>query len=296
MSVTPFISSPIQLAQVDTRFQSLQDECNATGIHLTIRHQHMERWALHISIQRAHVRNALDLNTMKALAHSLELCQQLEQETRLLAVILSGCQNYFIAGGDLKALHHLRNEEQAYAMSQMMHKSLHILESLSCVSFAAIEGFAIGGGAEIALACDMRIMSQHAFWLFPQVSLGLSTGWGGGIRLCKIVGQSRALSILIQGQKISADQACEWGLVQILSPDQDCLNTIDRIIQRIADHTEAVQAVKSLMHTAVHQPQKYLERESKIFAHLWSSDTHWQHVQNFWKAQQIKKQHSTSIE
>ena len=281
------------LATFDAHFESAESQWQQSGVYVCVaKHptslstQHS--LIIHIAIKRPQVRNALDLDTMKALAASLVVCQKFDQEQRLLAVIVSGCKNYFIAGGDLKALHQIRGYEQAKAMSKLMFDHLEILSNLSCISFAAIEGFAIGGGAEIALACDVRVMSNKAYWLFPQVTLGLSSGWGGAKRLTQIVGASRALAIFLEAERIKADVAYQLGLSQILCEPQQCENHILQLLYTIADHQQAIMSIKHLVQVTTQQPHSYALQEQDHFATLWSSEAHWQQVQKFWKNKELK--------
>ena len=247
-----------------------------------------------ITVNRPKVMNALDLKAMNALCACIEWCVALDRDSdrsQLAGVILTGGGDRFIAGGDLKALSQLRGEEGAREMSSKMQGALGDLSALSCPVFSAIEGFAIGGGAEIALSTDLCVISEDAHFRFAHRSLGLCTGWGGGRRLAQIVGPRRALALLASGHKINAQEACSMGISHRVCPAGHTLQVALRWALRLAETPDATRSIKSLMsaHPTPSERDRELTMETELFAPLWAGDEHWAQVDRFW-AQQAQKQ------
>jgi dTMP kinase len=238
--------------------------------------------------------NALDLKAMDALCACIEWCVTLDQESdqsQLAGVILTGGGDSFIAGGDLKALSQLRGEEGAREMSSKMQGALTKLSALSCPVFSAIEGFAIGGGAEIALSTDLCVISEDAHFRFAHRSLGLCTGWGAGRRLAQIVGARRALALLASGHKITAQEAYSMGISHRLCPAGNALHVALNWALKLAETPEATRSIKSLMsaYASPSDRDRELTMETELFAPLWAGDEHWAQVDRFWAQRDKKK-------
>ena len=158
-----------------------------------------------IRVERPDQRNAIDRSTIYELGRAIDLIGT-HEAIRCVVVAAAGNRE-FIAGGDLKDFSALTTPEQGQAMSASMQSILTRLEKLPCPSIAAIGGDAYGGGCEIALACDLRVMDEKAHLIFSQARLGLITGWGGTPRLVRAIGASRAMHMLTTGRYIGADEA-----------------------------------------------------------------------------------------
>jgi enoyl-CoA hydratase len=233
-----------------------------------------------MQVNRPQVRNALDWQAMRAFASSVEEAQQ---ALDLRVLIVTGTPEIFIAGGDLKALHHNTSQEDGMRLSSEMSRALARLESLPCPTIAALDGPARGGGAEIALACDLRVMSEAADLGFVQVTLGLTPGWGAGQRLLRLVGYSRALEWLATGRILAAEEALGYGLANRVVERGQALHAALGLARDIAAQPlPAVQAVKRLLRLGLAlPPEAAAAAEQAIFPPLWAAEEHLQAVDKF---------------
>jgi len=233
-----------------------------------------------LQINRPQVRNALDWEAM----HLFDECiDQAHANPDLRALIVTGTPDYFIAGGDLKALHRYSSKADGQRLSRQMRRTLSQLESLPCPTIAAMEGPARGGGVEIALACDLRVMSADSDLGLVQITLGLTPGWGAGQRLLRLVGYSRALEWLATGRVLTAQEALAHGLANIISPPREALQEALGLAVRIANQpTMAIRALKRLLRAGtLLPPQMAAVFEGEEFPSLWASEAHLQAVEKF---------------
>ncbi len=240
-----------------------------------------------LCVDRPAVRNALDWAAMDAFADAVE---KAHSQVGLRALILTGTGKAFIAGGDLRALHGGSTEADGWKLSRMMTASLHRLEALPCPVIAAINGPARGGGAEIALACDLRVVAEDASLGFAQITLGLIPGWGGGQRLLRLVRYSRAFDLLTTGRVLSAQEMLEDGLADRVSPVGGAFAEALALAHGIRQHTgEAVRAIKRSLQAGLWLPPAAAEAyEQGEFPALWASDFHQQAVENWLQRRERK--------
>ncbi|KAK1947826.1 Ethylmalonyl-CoA decarboxylase [Phytophthora citrophthora] len=166
-----------------------------------------------VEIHNPSARNALSGKMMAQLSDAVALLENPKVHDKLNAVVLRGTGGWFCAGADLRfARQELNSPEAGAAMGALMVDTLTRFRRLPLVSFAAIEGGAFGGGAELATACDFRIIENSAVIQFVQSRMGVVPGWGGGARLYKIVGRRNALRLLCTAEKISSDRAIQLNL------------------------------------------------------------------------------------
>lgn len=150
---------------------------------------------------------------------------------------------------------------------------------------AAVNGLAVGGGCETAVACDFRIASESAKLGYRQVALGVISGWGGGPRLVHLLGKGRALRLMTTGDLLSANEALAIGLVdEVVSPDQVMPSAL-ALARRIAENPPlAVRAFKRLVQMTVRVPlEAALEFETKLFGPVWVSEDHDECVRAFFE-------------
>src|SRR2546421_1260516 len=169
-----------------------------------------------LTIDRPHARNALAHATMaelEALLHGLAA----RDEVRC-AVVTGAGDRAFIAGGDLKELESARDEAFGARLARDMRATLDRIATLPIPVIAALNGAAIGGGAEVAVACDFRVAADDAGIGFTQALLGVMPAWGGIERLGSLVGRGRALYLLTSGRVLSGAEAAAWGLVEEAVP------------------------------------------------------------------------------
>lgn len=166
---------------------------------------------LTLTINRPDKRNALSLALLDDLAATL---QAHGNDTGLRAAIITAAgDRCFAAGGDLTELDAVRTEADAAAMSRRGRAALDAVREFPLPVIGGLNGLALGGGAELAMACDVRVASHNAEIGFLQGQLNVTTAWGGGIDLCLAVGTHRALELLASARRISAVEARELGLV-----------------------------------------------------------------------------------
>ncbi|MBM3287494.1 MAG: hypothetical protein FJY88_09140 [Candidatus Eisenbacteria bacterium] len=171
-----------------------------------------------ITINRPEVLNALNLATLSEIEAAME---EAGRNPSVLAVIVTGAgEKAFIAGADIKELKDL----DAMAARKFARRGQHVLHRIQWLGkpvIAAVNGFALGGGCELAMACHIRIGSTRARLGQPEVNLGVIPGWGGTQRLPRLVGLGRALEILLSGDPITAEEALRIGLLnRVVEPEQ----------------------------------------------------------------------------
>src|ERR1700694_3370809 len=171
----------------------------------------VQRGVATLSINRPRSRNALAMQTMAELDEALHEVQR----KRVRVLVIRGVGNQaFCSGGDLKELEHMRSEADAASMARRMRATLDRIPQMSIPVIAGVNGDAFGGGAELAIACDLRIQAAHARIGFAQVNLGLMPAWGASERLAALVGRGRALHLLLGGQAIASDGALGGGALR----------------------------------------------------------------------------------
>lgn len=236
-----------------------------------------------VTVNRPEVHNALNMETIRELR---DLCLQLRAEDRLHAMVLTGAgEKTFLSGGDLKEFQHLKTVEEARRMIASMKEVTDMLAGFPWPVIAAVNGLAVGGGCETAVACDFRIASRSAKLGYRQVALGIISGWGGGPRLVHLLGRGRALRLMATGDLLSAEEALAIGLVdQVVSPDQVMPSAL-ALARRIAENAPlAVRAYKRLVQLTVRVPlEAALEFETELFGPVWVSEDHDECVRAFFE-------------
>jgi enoyl-CoA hydratase len=224
-----------------------------------------------LEVRRPEVRNALH---WEAMAEFSEAIKSLGEDPDVRVLLISGEGKAFISGADLGLVKSLRGRAEGERLSREMGDALALMRSLPTITIAVIDGPARGGGAEIAVSCDLRIMSENATIGFVQTSLGLIPGWGGANRLFSLVGYSRCLEYLSTARVITAEEALRVGLVNDVFPNQDLEERVLTLAKKIcANDWEAVKTTKTmLMHweTDTEDQRRSFEREN--FVNLWDGE------------------------
>jgi len=193
-----------------------------------------------LTINRPDQYNALNLEVLKKL--NLKLDWILE-ETNIRAVIITGMgDKAFIAGADIHAMYKM-NEKEAELFSKYGQELTMKMESFKLPIIAAVNGFALGGGCEFAMACHIRYASENAVFGQPEVGLGLIAGFGGTQRLPRLVGKGMAFELLLSGRNINADEALKIGLVNKVVPLKELILTVEKLALSIIKN--APIAIKS---------------------------------------------------
>ena len=184
-----------------------------------------------ITFNRPKALNAMNSETMKELYDAVIRCKN---DEAVKAIILTGSgEKAFVAGADISEMKDLRPKE-ALAFMELGHETLRALETLPKPSIAAINGFALGGGTEISMACDMRFASETARFGQPEILIGLIPGWGGTQRLPRLVGMGRAKELIMGGGQIDAKRAYEIGLVNQVFPADQLLDAAKKFAKKLA--------------------------------------------------------------
>lgn len=236
-----------------------------------------------LKFNRKDVRNAINEDIMQGLTDALDT---LEASRELRAVILTGAgEEAFCSGGDLKWLQSYESRDEGMEMSQRMQGILGRLSALPVPVIAVLNGYALGGGTEIAMACDIRIIEEHAYMSFKQARVGLMTGWGGGGRLLRTIGYGRALELLTTCKELSPEDALKMGLANAVAPKGDGLHVAKAMVEEISKSAPgAIRCLKELLLFGLENTlDETTSLESSLFADLWVSEDHDEAVKAFFE-------------
>ena len=233
------------------------------------------------TIANPRTKNALDRDTLD---HLLVEVTAAAQDTTLRAVVLTGTGDAFSSGGDLRELKDATTERHAEQLSDLGSEICSALEGLDVPVIAALPGVAFGGGAELALACDMRVADARALLSFKQVRLGVTPAWGTIPRLAATVGASAASRLLLTAHEISADDAKAMRLVDEVTPDGTCLR---RAMQWASDvvrgSPRAVALCKALLRDARRASPDLHALERERFVATWTGADHAEAVRAYFE-------------
>lgn len=215
-----------------------------------------------VTVNRPEKRNALDLPTV------LEFHQALAEISgaRCTVFIVTGAgDKSFVAGADINAIKARRRED---ALAGINTRLMSAIENHDAVAIAAVNGFAMGGGCELALCCDLRIASENAIFGLPEPTLGIIPAAGGTQRLPRVVGMGRAKEMILTGAKWDARKALDFGLVSEVVPGGDLMNAARAMALRvIALGPLAIRLAKQALNASANMPlQSGLVFESMIQA------------------------------
>ena len=218
-----------------------------------------------VTIDRPHARNAIAPETMDQLEKVLD---EAEQAQARALVIRGGGDRAFVSGGDLKELAELRTHEQAADMARRMRTVCDRIAGFPAPVVAALNGHALGGGAEVAVAADIRIAADDIKIGFNQVSLAIMPAWGGAERLASLVGRGRALMLAGTGDILRAEEAERIGLVDKVIPRETFDEGWRTFGRALANPSSA--SIKRVVNGA--SPEEAVD----AFARLWIADAHWE--------------------
>lgn len=168
-----------------------------------------------IRLNRPEQRNSLSLNTLSKLDDAFS---SLSARADIDAVIFTGTGNVFASGADIRELQTL-TPDSARRFAERGQNLFQRIAAARQLTVAAVNGFCMGGGLDLALACRVRVASRSAVFAHPGARLGIITGWGGTQRLPRLIGTARALELFATTRRLSADEALEFGLVSQVDPD-----------------------------------------------------------------------------
>ena len=225
-----------------------------------------------MTVDRPEAMNALDRPTLEELCNRL---RELADDAEARVVVLTGAgDRAFVAGADIKYMRGL-DVDEARAWGALGHEATRLLETMAKPTIAAINGFALGGGCELALACDLRCASNRAKLGQPEISLGIIPGWGGTQRLARVGGMGIAKDLVLTGRVISAEEALHAGLVDDVVEPEELMPRVLELANLLASKSPlALAAAKAALNRALGGAEhtRALEDEASDFAGLFGSD------------------------
>lgn len=201
----------------------------------------IQNGVLVVTINRPDKLNALNKQTIEELHETLV---EAENQPEIRAIILTGSgQKAFVAGADIAEFANF-SIEQGKQLSSIGHfKIFNFIENYSKPIIAAVNGFALGGGLELAMCCHIRVVSENAKMGLPEVSLGVIPGYGGTQRLAQLVGKGKAFEMIVTADMINAQDAYKWGLANYVTTQDELLNKCFEITAKLS--TKSPTAIRT---------------------------------------------------
>lgn len=230
-----------------------------------------------VTIQRPERRNALNLQVKQLLVDSL---RALAANPAVAVIVLTGDGGYFVAGTDIAEMALMRPSDHVRLQTDEV---FHVVRGLSKPVIAAVEGYALGGGCELALACDMVIAADDAQFGQPEIKVGIMPGAGGTQRLLRHAGRYKTLLWALTGDMVPAQEAYAAHLVSALVPPGEALNRAIAVAQRIAGMPPlAVQSIREAVRLGADVPlETALSLERRLFERLFDSQDQKEGMQAF---------------
>ena len=218
-----------------------------------------------VTVNRPSAMNAMTLTTLQELD---VVVQQLSDSAEVRAVIITGAgEKVFIAGGDIAMLRELGPVE-ARELALLAHRICNAIEQSPKPFIAAINGYALGGGCELAMSCDIRIAAEHARFGQPEINIGTLPGFGGSQRLPRLVGKGRALEMILTGDMIDAQEAWRIGLVNRVVPAVDLMTAARSLAIKLAAKSQ--MALKLCKEVVINGLEMDLQRACSYEADLFA--------------------------
>lgn len=230
--------------------------------------------ALLLTIDRPEAGNSMSAEVSQAF---LSILDGIQDDTTLRAVVITGAgKRFFCAGGDVKRYALIETKDQLRSMMRLASTVFRRFEALPIPVIAAINGYAIGGGVELLLGADIRIAAAHAEIGLPQTRLGIITAWGGYERLVRDVGYSRAMEIVMIGERISAADAMRLGLVNAVAEDGDAVTAALEMVAKFdkAAPLALAGAKRVLLAAATRPPDAAESLAIETVVDLWFTEDH----------------------
>lgn len=224
-----------------------------------------------VTLDRQEKLNALNADVVSELG---QVFAELARDDKVRGVLLTGAgEKAFVAGADIGELAKM-DSISGVAVSRAGQDVFRRIERFPKPVLAAVGGFALGGGCELALACHMRIASENARFGLPEVGLGIIPGYGGTIRLARLVGLGRAVEMTLTGEMVGAEQAREMGLVSAVVPRAELLDRAKELLRKVTRNGPVAvrMALESMYRALDTATQEALDYEASLFGLLASTD------------------------
>lgn len=234
-----------------------------------------------ITLNRPEVHNAISMELVDELLATLQDCADDES---IKVLIITGTGKSFVSGGDLNQFIAARGYEQAYPLLSKVGALLSTIDQFTKPVIAMINGAAVGGGCEFAGACHFRFASDQALFGFVQISMHITTGWGGGSRLLDALPESKAMTLLLTGERLSAEEAKTYGFVDEVYSANDLAEHVLGFARKIAAQPlvgiEAYMRILQWKRAGLPQSVR-ITKEIEQCAGIWGSDAHVAVVEKF---------------
>ena len=221
-----------------------------------------------ITLNRPDKLNSIDSKTMKRL---LETIDEVEDDPNVRCVVIKGSGRAFSAGADVDELMKLTPEE-AEELSRKGHETMMKISSMPKPVIAAINGYALGGGCELASACDIRIASEKAKFGQPEIKLGIIPGWGGTQLLTRLIGVGRAMELILTGRIIDAEEAYRIGLVNKVVPHDRLEEEVSELAKTLASGAPIAMAEAKRLVNLGGSLEVGLDEEAEAFGRLFATE------------------------
>ena len=233
-----------------------------------------------IKINRPDQLNALNNETIEELHQQLE---EINHNNNVKVIIIIGeGDKAFVAGADIKEFSNFSKEQGKKLAKNGQVKLFNLIENFSKPVIAAINGFALGGGLELAMACHIRVASENAKMGLPEVSLGLIPGYGGTQRLAQLVGKGKALELITTAQMINSNQALEYGLINHLVSQENLIAKCFEISKQIMKNSpNAIAAAIKSINAGYNKDLNGYNEEIESFGNCFQSDEFIEGTQSF---------------
>ena len=223
-----------------------------------------------ITMNRPEALNALSSAVFADLTKALD---QVEHDDDVYVVIITGAGRAFVAGADIGEMAHM-NVEEGLSFSELGNGLLMRVDMFPKPTIAAVNGFALGGGCELSLACDIRIASEKAKFGQPEVGLGIIPGFGGTQRLARLVSPGMAKQLIYSAKNIKADEALRIGLVNAVYPLEELMPAAEKLAETIAKNAPiAVRACKKAINEGLQvDMEQAIVIEEKLFGSCFETE------------------------
>ncbi|GAB6139261.1 enoyl-CoA hydratase-related protein [Halanaerobaculum tunisiense] len=225
--------------------------------------EYKDLWAV-VKIARPKAMNSLNSTVLNELRECIE---NLDGNDEIKTIVITGKGKAFVAGADISQMKSMDSLE-AKEFGRLGQETFRTIEEASTPVIAAINGFALGGGCELALSCDIRVASTKAKLGQPEVGLGIIPGFGGTQRLPKVVGEGKAKELILTADNIDAQEALDVGLVNDVVAADELMDAVEEIVSKIASKSSVILGLaKEAINTGL---EKEINEGAKIEANLFS--------------------------